>query len=180
MIDRLVVELYSLQKLLSDSPCVGNSTNEDATAIGVRINNLWAEYLTDARERGQPIDVRVEGGLQYRDSFTALTVAYFAAAWLLLGRFGAITAGAIDSPCSTSASHSCQTILTCSSLLTRRDIGCAYLRMFLPLTLVGLYGPLPEHRTLAYTQLKQWFSGTSFRGLGSLALQRIQSVAIGY
>ena len=174
VVDRLVTELFGLQRLLSRRYFKNDNAIEYSHDIGPRIDNLWAEYREEANQLGKPIELPSSGGSQYRDAFTAMTVAYFSAARILLSTVSppqvaqcSGSSGAMDG--------NGQLILNCSSFLMRKDIGCAYLRMFLPLTLVARYSASSEQRALARTLLECWLYGTPFSGLSLIALKQVQS-----
>lgn len=173
VVDRLVTELFSLQKLLSQRYYKNDHAIKYSHDIGLRIEDLWAEYQEEANRLDKPIKLASSGGRQYRDAFTAMTVAYFPAARILLSTVSSPQV-AQYSASSEAMDGNSQLILNCSSFLMRKDIGCAYLRMFLPLTLVARYSASSEQRTLARTLLERWLYGTPFRGLSSIALKQVQ------
>ena len=84
VVDRLVVEIFELQKLLYRKDHKHDDAADDVHDVGVKIENLWAEYLEEANKFGKPIEIPCSRGIQYRNAYTAMTVAYFSAAELSL------------------------------------------------------------------------------------------------
>ncbi len=165
VVDRLVTELFGLQKLLSQRYYKNDHAIKYSHDIGLRIENLWAEYQEEANRLDKPIKLASSGGHQYRDAFTAMTVAYFSAARILLSTVSSPQI-AQYSASSEAMDGNSQLILNCSSFLMRKDTGCAYLRTFLPLTLVARYSASSEQRTLARTL---WSAGSMARRFVGLA-----------
>ncbi|KAI5456075.1 hypothetical protein BGZ63DRAFT_418102 [Mariannaea sp. PMI_226] len=160
VVDRLIAELFGLQRMLSRNDNRDDKANAIYHVTRSRINNLWVEYQAEEDKRDRPTDVSSFDLHQYRDAFSALTVAYFSAAWVLLSHVGETNS---------------ERIFDCFSYLSQRSIGCAYLRMFVPLTIVALHSPSSRQRALAYAVLDSTSYRAIFTGLSSIALQRIQT-----
>lgn len=174
VVDRLVVEIFELQKLLYRKDHKHDDAADDVHDVGVKIENLWAEYLEEANKFGKPIEIPCSGGIQYRNAYTAMTVAYFSAARILLSTI--LSPQVAQFPGSGVAlDHHDLVILNCSSYIMQKDIGCAYLRMFLPLTLVARHSASNEKRTLARTLLELRNYGAPFNGLRAIVLRQVQS-----
>lgn len=141
----------------------------DCILIKNEIESLWNEYSLAAAESDEDLswfDSRT-GTAQYRDSFTALTVAYFESAHILL----AILETQSVKPIVDLNGH-CVTIMAASQHLQIHEDGCAYLRMATPLLLVALYAPKARQRKEAIGYFNHWKSG-SMRGISALALESI-------
>ncbi|KAI5455939.1 hypothetical protein BGZ63DRAFT_397598 [Mariannaea sp. PMI_226] len=173
VVDKLVVELFGLQKVLSR-----NHSRDDAiasyTVISSRINNLWVEYQAEQGQWGAPIEFSSHSSHQYPDAVTAFTMAYFSAAWILLS---CVRLSVVDCPDTDPGREiNSQRVLNCFSYLSQKRRGWIYLRMCAPLTIVALQSPSSEQRALAYTILDSSFYRAIFTGLSSSALWRIQTV----
>lgn len=174
IVDRLIAHLFDLGELLVHKVCrCGNPLHIACELeIGMEFDALWDEYQKEATQSGKPIEWYCEGETIYRDAFTAMTVAYFSASAILLNNLHLQTAGYERG----TINDACETILRCSAFLTDKHIGCAYLRMFFPLTLVAMHSPGNEQRTIATGYLGGWLQDTAFAGLSSIAIQRIKSI----
>jgi hypothetical protein len=173
VVDRLVTQLYKLQQLKLSPEQQSDDILVKAEAIGGEIDKLWRQYRQGVSQRGGLVEYTSDGRVQYGSAFTAMIVAYFAAARILLS---AIRDADTTSPPSVSQAWDGQTVLNSLSFLAQQDIGCAYLRMFLPLTLVALYSRSDGQRTRALEVLEAWFRDTSFSGLSSIAVERVKLI----
>lgn len=170
-----MAQLFSLEKLISASRC---SIIDDSLyySIDTEVNLLWAEYNEEAARRGECLQSEHMGAFTFRDGPTALTIAFFASARIILSLAG-------PRECSRPArtmEAQCQTILNCTMYLfeQRKFTGCASLPMILPLTLVAHYGTTPQHRKTASLFLKDRSSGFGFNGIRAIASHHIHSTDI--
>lgn len=69
----------------------------------------------------------------------------------------------------------CQCILSIANFLTGIDIGYAYVRLMLPLTLVSRVSTLPSQRVQAQSILEEWQTKAGVAGLCEAVLSDIQS-----
>lgn len=169
--DHLIYHLHDLCGFLVERSCDSSNKMDIDLQLGSKISRLWDQFRLQASERGEHIRLQPQDEPVYHNAFTALTVSYFAASWILLSILD------LQSSCSQPATlkeHG-HCVLQCSSHLERRGIGCGYLRMFFPLCLVALHSPYSDQRTAAHDVLGRWLQNTSFRGISSVAIQRIQS-----
>ncbi|KAF2003976.1 hypothetical protein P154DRAFT_427688 [Amniculicola lignicola CBS 123094] len=103
----------------------------------------------------------------HKDGFTALTVAYFSAARILLRLL------APEQPCRyLDRIDNHITIMSCAQYLDVASLGCAYMRMATPLYLVGVHSPHEEQREQAVSIFESWKSG-SMAGVSAIALDRL-------
>jgi len=138
------------------------------SAEKAEIDALWLEFNEDASSRGEKLSWKnANGFVEYRDGFTALSVAHFDAARILFSnlapRLHATYPDFVDPYAS---------ILSCSSFLRTHRVGCAYMRMATPLYLVALHSPNLAQRRAAISTFEDWKWG-SMKGISSMALQRI-------
>lgn len=68
-------------------------------------------------------------------------------------------------------------IISASQYLSRFAIGCAHVRMILPLQLVGQASTNPAQRARARMILESWYKDTPVKGLTRLAMQAIDTPA---
>jgi hypothetical protein len=68
----------------------------------------------------------------------------------------------------------CESILSVSTFLTGMDIGYAYVRLVLPLTLVTRLSPLPSQRDRAKVVLQKWSQKGGVAGLCEVVLSGMQ------
>lgn len=143
---------------------------ETYTEVATNIEELWLEYVGKAASNGTSVfwqDVKT-GAMQFRDEFTALTVAYFSAARILL----CIVASQYTNSLSTMP-HQHSIILQASRYLQTYTNGFAYMRMATPLLLVALHSPASSQREKATACFEHWINGP-MSGISALALERIQ------
>lgn len=143
---------------------------EDVQVFEDEIKSLWDECTESATRSGEILTWHEPSTntTHFRDAFTALTVAYFSAARVLLFLIGPQHA----------ASHSgladdCRSILQAALYLQTCSVGCAYMRMAAPLLLVALHAPLVKQNLIAIGCFRSWAQG-SMRGISNIALETIQ------
>ncbi|KAJ4374807.1 hypothetical protein N0V83_001884 [Neocucurbitaria cava] len=138
-------------------------------AVKGEVEALWHEYTASANERNEQLkwEDPSSGAPMYRDAFTALTIAYFESARVLL----AIVAPQLAASFVDLNDHYAA-IMATAQYLQIHDIGCAYMRMATPLLLVALHSPKREQRRAAIYCFECW-AGGSMRGISTLALQSI-------
>ncbi|KAF2279574.1 uncharacterized protein EI97DRAFT_371120 [Westerdykella ornata] len=133
------------------------------------VNALWAEYQEEAESRGQPLCRLDNVTLDpvFRDAFTALTIAYFCAARVLLA--------ILDPQSMTTRAEltgHCATIISCARYLQTESIGVVYMRMTTPLYLVCLHSPDPLLITETLRMFETW-KGGAMKGVTARALEKI-------
>ncbi|OAL51634.1 hypothetical protein IQ07DRAFT_586001 [Pyrenochaeta sp. DS3sAY3a] len=133
------------------------------------LRNLWQEYTETAAERNERLRWEDDstGSVRFRDAFTALTMAYFDTAHILM---------AIVAPKLVDSWSRYQTrftaIMEAAQELQVHDIGCAYMRMATPILLVALHSPKKKQRAQAIECFQRW-QGGNMRGISSMALEMI-------
>lgn len=172
--DNALSLVFSLVKLVSNQELEAGSSTAQLRVFDSLIDDAWAKYQAEAILNGEVIQFYTVDGIEYRDGQTALVVAYLATARFILSlaRYRA-TEKVVNM-----IQQSCQEILDCAAFLyrVRFSIGCAYVAICVPVTLVALQGTLEEHKISAYTFLSDHFQGTPFEGLRSMAVKRIETV----
>ncbi|CAO2653846.1 Nn.00g105790.m01.CDS01 [Neocucurbitaria sp. VM-36] len=140
-----------------------------ATLAEIEVEVLWHEYNDTANDLNERLiwEDSSSGATTYRDAFTALTIAYFETARVLL----AIVAPQLAASFVDLNDHYAA-IMETAQYLQIHDIGCAYMRMATPLLLVALHSPKKEQRKAAINYFECW-AGGSMRGISTLALQSI-------
>ncbi|RSL51158.1 hypothetical protein CEP54_011570 [Fusarium duplospermum] len=172
-VGRLMYDLFYLTDVLVRRSCTAETDTHLNTDIIPEIDQLWFEFKEQATQLGELIQWPVPSGAQYQDPFIAMVVAYFGASWVLLS--------VLESHiCNHQLEDSCHAILESSRFLRGKNLGCAHLRMFFPLTVVAMYGPCSEHRETAYRLLGQRIQNTAFKGMGAVAISRVRSSRISY
>ncbi|KAH7366642.1 hypothetical protein BKA66DRAFT_470672 [Pyrenochaeta sp. MPI-SDFR-AT-0127] len=145
--------------------------------VKTEVESLWNEYSSAAASSSEELSWcdSLSGTTQYRDSFTALTVAYFESARILLANIPLqFTTSFLD------PDDHYTVIMEASQYLQTYDIGFAYMRMATPLLLVALYAPREKQREEAIRCFESWES-RSLRGISALALGKInQRKAMNY
>jgi hypothetical protein len=145
-------------------------THEEPTTVKNEIDSLWEEYTGTATLNNELLiwyDTGTDTS-QYRDAFTALTIAYFSATRILL-----TVTGPRPATYSTDLADHCQSVLRASLYMQTCLIGCAYMRMAAPLLLVALHAPEARQRQIAIGCFQSWEYG-SMRGISELALDTIR------
>jgi hypothetical protein len=143
---------------------------EEPLSVKNEIDDLWEEYTGTATGNNELLiwyDTGTDTS-QYRDAFTALTIAYFSATRILL----AVTAPQ-PATCSTDLADYCRSILRAARYMQTCSIGCAYMRLAAPLLLVALHAPETRQREVAIGHFQSWEYGT-MRGISELALDTIR------
>jgi hypothetical protein len=177
MFQRLSTHFSKLADAYSKMEATG--TTVDAQQIGIyeepmavkdEIDALWTEYTETATLKNEILtwyNTCTETS-QYRDAFTALTIAYFSATRILL----AIAVPEFIASCSDLVDH-CRSILQAALYMQTCSIGCAYMRMAAPLLIVALHAPETRQRKIAIGCFQSWENG-SMRGISELALETIR------
>ncbi|KAF2642876.1 hypothetical protein P280DRAFT_468180 [Massarina eburnea CBS 473.64] len=133
------------------------------------VDALWQEFALAAEEKGQRLQWQNEqGDTMYRNPFTALCIAFFAAAHILFAMLAPRLA--VSYPDFTDYY---QKILEVAAFLRAFRIGCAYMRMAAPLYLVGLHAPQQQQRTTAIVYFDEWRK-MGMGGISALALESIE------
>lgn len=171
-VERLMYDLFYLTDVLVRRSYTTKTNVFLDTNIVPEIDQLWLEFKEQATQMGELIQWPVPSGAQYHDPFIAMVVAYFGASWVLLSIF--------EPQVSDQLAESCDAILESSRFLGGKNLGCAHLRMFFPLTLVAIYGPCGTQRKSADRLLGQRIQSTAFKGMGSVAIGRVQSSRVLY
>jgi hypothetical protein len=174
---RLSTHFTKLANAYSGKEGTGTAANaqqtnnvEEAMAVKDKIDALWNEYTETATLDNEILtwyDTCTDTS-QYRDAFTALTIAYFSATRILL----AVTAPRFAASYSDLTDH-CRSILQAALYMQTCSIGCAYMRMAAPLLLVALHAPATRQRRIAVGCFRSWEHG-SMRGISELALETIR------
>ncbi|KAI8720178.1 Zn(2)-C6 fungal-type domain-containing protein [Fusarium sp. LHS14.1] len=172
-VDRLMHDLFYLADVLVRKTHTTDTDIPLDADIIPEIDRLWLEFQDQATQLGELIQWPVPSGAQYHDPFIAMVVAYFGASWVLLS----IVEPRISDH---QLAESCDAILESSRFLGGKNLGCAHLRMFFPLTLVAMYGPCSTQRKAADRLLGQRIQSTAFKGMGSVAIGRVQSSRVLY
>ncbi|WAO87667.1 Zn(2)-C6 fungal-type domain-containing protein [Fusarium falciforme] len=167
-VDRLMYDLFYLTDVLVRTSYATKTDTLLNPDLSLEIDQLWFEFQEQATQLGELVLWPVPSGARYHDPFIAMVVAYFGASWVLLS----ILEPHISS---RELRDSCHAILESSCFLGGKNLGCAHLRMFFPLTLVAMYGPYSEQREAADRLLGQRIRNTAFKGMGSVAISRVQS-----
>lgn len=142
-----------------------------------RLDSLWHEYKSEAELRSRKHFRR--GGYQkcvYPDAFTAMTVFHFDCARIVLISILAIIVPEHDCDYSSEITSSCESALACVAFMDTNDVGCAYLRMMLPLVLVSTSSPSAYQRSVAHSTLQKWHSESTMTGVALIALDTIGTI----
>jgi hypothetical protein len=137
--------------------------------VNTEVEALWQDYVDAATRVKTQVSWQddLTGEVQFRDAFTALTMAYFSSARVLLSIVAPQLAASFLDP-----TDHCATILQASQYLQTYTIGCAYLRMATPLLLVALHSPELSQRRQATDCFERWIK-KSMTGISALALESI-------
>jgi hypothetical protein len=174
--DLLLLQLFKLGKLVAARNCAPDSITSQLHEVRESIDRRWTVYHEEATLHGQVLRYESGDGILYRDPSTALVLAYFATARLMISL--ADLADIDNKYPSTMDDGYCQEIIDCSSFLFQRkgSIGCISLPVFLPLALVAMYAPTSKYRKVAYALLNDRVQTTPFKGLKSILVERLFSV----
>lgn len=171
--DLLLLQLFKLGKLVTTRNCEADSFTSSLYEVRETIDKSWTAYHAEATLHNQVLRYESDDGeeMLYRDPSTALVLAYFATARLMISLAGPVVAD-FDSN-----DGYCQEIIDCSLYLFQRkgSIGCISLPVFLPVALVAMYASSSKYRKTAYTLLNDRVQTTPFRGLKSVLVERLRS-----
>lgn len=107
-----------------------------------------------------------------KDAFTSAIIAlYNTARIIVLSLFAQIRTPLILSDEQITV-HSAS-ILHAAEFLHEHDIGCAYIRLLLPLKVVGLLSPETTHRERARTLLETWRQRSGMKGICEVVLSEM-------
>lgn len=155
-----------------------NQTPADTLAIAMTLSELWLQYEAEAQSRSQLISWTTESGERvYQDAFTAYIVSYFSSARLLLSVL--LQMQHYQLPPKGYSDESCASILDCAQFLDAKSVGCAYVRIVLPLLLVALHGNDERQRQHAVGMFMRWRTTGTVAGLCTLALQKVNDSNLG-
>jgi hypothetical protein len=173
---RLTTHFTKLADVYSDMEIAGGREDKQHSTsfweyvdCKAEIDILWDEY-TNAASLASEILMWYDPSTnttQYRDAFTALTIAYFSATRVLL----CVTAPQSSAFYLDLVDH-CRSILQAALYMQTCSIGCAYMRMAAPLLLVALHTPNLDQRRVAIGCFESWEKG-SMRGISELALEAV-------
>lgn len=165
---RYMIDLVDLVDYFAtqSSGCSLDGLTQKDPNIEERLHDLWEEYKEEARSRGERIEWTLDDDETcYRDAYTSFVVAYFSVSKLLLAVLRRDVESKITDPCDS--------ILRCAAFLAKRNIGCACLRMFFPLTLVAKLSTSPRQRGAAFRYLAGWLRDATFTGLSTVAIDSV-------
>jgi hypothetical protein len=170
LMDRIAIlaEIYNKQMSLgSIQQRIDLSTY---ARVKSEIEALWLEYQGHTR-LGYSVKSRcAHSETAFCDGFTALTIAYFSAAHILLGVLSSRLGGEMYVGLNECDHHA--TIINSARFLRGTRIGCAYMRMSTPLLLVAIHSPNAELRSEAISVFESWRHG-HMKGISALAFERI-------
>ncbi|KAF3048639.1 hypothetical protein E8E11_007190 [Didymella keratinophila] len=161
MIQKLMCCITALHDLRTSNAETCGSRAQILTSLELQVEELWLEYSSQtstccAAKTGS-----------FDDGFTALTIAYFSSARILLGLLS------LDWKDVSDLSRHCQVILDAALFLDTSRHAIAYMRMATPLVLVALHSQWKEHHMGAVGIFEGWAKGT-MRGISELALGAVR------
>lgn len=136
--------------------------------LKLQLRQLWTEYsktaiLASGDSKRYETTTR---NMLFSDAFTALTIAYFSSAFILLETVPSEIAD------STEPKNHFQAILDAAMYLDVAHNPIAFMRMGTPLLLVAMHARCPEQTKKAVDLFKHWSRG-SMRGISALALDAV-------
>lgn len=168
VMDIILSLLSSSQSHGHDSAMSLETLDDTALSSEPYLESLRDEYYHEGTARGEPVYTETSSGTRtYRDAMTAMTAAYFDLARLM------ILSAVSNTKADASMIMSCNSILACITYLKTQSIGCAYLRMMLPVAFVALKSPLASQRQAARGMLVNWKSKRILMGLCTVVLHCI-------
>ena len=172
----IIIGLLGVSAVCTDNaPSDARERDVQTRHLRSNLETLWSEYSNLHRTKERPIFSEDETqGCTYRDATAALTIAYFACAFLILGSISLVATAGPSSSGNHTTIDSCVTILSCVTYLESKAIGCAYTRMMLPLVLVALKSPWAVQRQCARDKLQSWIAQKKMAGLCTIALYFIE------
>ena len=168
----IIISVLGVLAICNDSPS-SDPGERDVTIrqLHSKLETLWNEYsmIHKTKERATFSEDGIQG-CTYRNAIAALTRAYFASAFLILGSISRVATISFSSSGDQVLVDSCVAILSCVTYLESKTIGCAYTRMVLPLVLIALKSPCAVQRQRAREKLQNWIAQKKMAGLCTIAL----------
>lgn len=166
-----MIELIRLGKLIPTIRYDGQDPSFQLQNISIRVRSLWAEYQTEVCTTDKCFGHDNSAPREYRDAAQAVALAYFAVANILLSL--PETWANAQTPKTMETQH--QAIIDSAAYLfeMKAPVSSASLPMFLPVTLVALYGFSAEQRDTASMLLNSELQHTVFKGLAIRAVNSI-------
>jgi len=160
-IQKLMCCITALHDLRTSNAETRGSRAQILASLESQVEELWLEYSSQ-----KSTGCAAKTG-SFDDGFTALTIAYFSSARILLGLLSLNWGDIHDS------SRHCQVILDAALFLDISHDAIAYMRMATPLLLVALHSQRKEHHMGAVGIFEGWTKGT-MRGISELALGAVR------
>jgi hypothetical protein len=160
-----IAALVDIHVSLQTYGVLDHTSLETLEILRAGISSLWKEYHGIAVDTSSTQLGHKPRKLNYNNAFNALIIAYFSSAHILLNM--------LTPPVTTYQRHDYTVILECATYLQTHEVGCAYMRMAMPLLLVALHAALPWQRIEAMGVFERWKNG-SMRGISALALEAVQ------
>lgn len=172
IINRIMPRLLELGKLIST---YGHGSNDPSIQrIDDTLQALRAEYEKQSSLRSGPVQIEFLGEKLYRDAVTALTLAYFASAGILLS----LARHRDTEQISKTIEEYCQTILDSGQFLfkSQNEFRRSSLSMLFPIILVALNSTSTKQRSTASSMMRSRLQDASFKGLNWIAMETVSSV----
>ena len=155
---------------------IRNASEDEMSRLKSRLLVLWQNYANDTGFDGVHMLFSNSADCKHLDELSALTILYFNCAAMLLSSTLPVP---ITPPTgSLGVLECCNSTFECVEYLENKSIGCAYMRMMLPLVLVALKGPSTALRERACNTLKTWKANGIMPGLCTMALGGIKRLCI--
>jgi hypothetical protein len=143
-----------------------------------RLASLWHEYESKVELPSETDPTQGDYRKStYPDAVTSITVLHFDCARVILMSIFAVVTPDHNSNYASEITRYCESILDCVAFIDNHGIGCAYLRMMLPLVLVYSNSPSAYQRYAAQSMLQKWQSESVMTGVGLIALHTIGTIA---
>ncbi|RDW85371.1 hypothetical protein BP5796_03696 [Coleophoma crateriformis] len=178
MSERVMDSIIVLLQILSTCDTAESFDVQDVRIsvfhIHSQLEELWTAYSGSGTSFDQAlISVAAPDSPINQNPVTILTTVYFNCASLILSHLSA--AYMDDHLADITSIASCASILSGIEYLEKKSIGCAYMRMMLPLVLIGLQSPEVGQRRFAREKLQTWRAQRWMSGLCTVSLHHLDN-----
>ncbi|RDW75497.1 hypothetical protein BP6252_06639 [Coleophoma cylindrospora] len=178
MSERVMDSIIALLQIASTCDTAESFDVQDVKVSMFYIRSQLEELWTAYSDRGTSFDqalisVAAPHSPINHNPVTILTTVYFNCASLILSHLSATYMG--DHLADVTSIASCASILSGIEYLEKQSIGCAYMRMMLPLALVSLKSPEVDQQRVARAKIQTWHAQRLMSGLCMVSLHHLDN-----
>lgn len=173
VMDRIIHLLHISRSFTIHEPVNIQDVRSLVSSMRTQLEELWILSNDESRLHGDNAPFIPPSRAPVDPNPVAhLTSVYFNCAWLLLSH---LSFSYLDDYLEdiTPLAY-CRSILSSIEYLEGKSIGCAYMRMMLPLAFVSLQSPDEEQRHIAQAKIRSWHERRLMRGLCTISIHHLE------